>query len=168
GVGTRRSRWVTGVAIRDNGCSRNAVRRELGKRIRLCSDMQRSIPAMAAAVAAARITELPVQRHARLRGSSKYGLSRILKVAADLLTVKMIRSFRDRPLWMFGLAAAGATALGVAFTLATVVAMLWFRPVKAHALVFPGAALLWFGLGCYLLILGLISESVVAAQGALE
>ena len=167
-VANRLIRWVTGVAIRDNGCSLKAYRHELLERMRLYSDMHRFIPALAAAVAAARITELPVQHHPRLHGSSKYGLSRILKVAADLLTVKMIRSFRDRPLWMFGLAAAGATALGVAFALASVVAMVWFRPVKAHALVFPGAAMLWFGLGCYLLILGLVSESVVSARETLE
>lgn len=167
-VANRLIRWVTGVPIRDNGCSLKAYRRELLERIRLYSDMHRFIPAMAAALAAARIAELPVRHHPRRHGSSKYGLSRVLKVLADLLTVKMVRSFRSRPLLMFGLAAAGAGALGVVFGMAAAIAIVWFQPAKANAFVLPGAALLWFGLACYLLILGLIAESAVSEQVAAE
>jgi hypothetical protein len=155
---------VTGVNIRDNGCSLKAYRRELFDRMRLYSDMHRFIPAMAASLAGARITEIPVRHHARLHGQSKYGISRVLKVLADLLTIAMIRSFRDRPLVMFGLGAAAAFGLGLTFVAATTVAVLSFREVKANALVFPGAAVLWFGLSCYLLMLGLIGEAVLSGH----
>lgn len=163
-IANRMIRWVTGVPIRDNGCSLKAYRRELLERVRLYSDMHRFIPAMAAALAGARITELPVRHHARLHGSSKYGLSRIFKVLADLLTIKMIRTFRNRPLEMFGVAASGAVLFGVLFGLAATIALAFFRPVKANAFVLPGAALLWLGLGCYLLMLGLIAEGALADQ----
>jgi len=159
-------RWLTGVDIRDNGCSLKAYRYDLVKRLHLYSDMHRFIPAVAAATAGARIAEVPVRHHPRVHGRSKYGLSRVAKVLADLLTIKMIRSFRERPLVMFGAGAFGAGVLGVAFTIAAIISLTSFRPVKANALVFPGSALLWFGLACYLLLLGLIAE--VALRGERE
>ena len=163
-IANRIIRRVTGVNIRDNGCSLKAYRRELFDRMRLYSDMHRFIPAMAASLAGARITEMPVRHHARLHGKSKYGISRVLKVLADLLTIAMIRSFRDRPLIMFGIGAGISLMLGLAFVAATTVAVVSFRAVKANALVFPGAAVLWFGLSFFLLMLGLIGEAVLSGQ----
>ncbi len=76
----------------------------------------------------------------------------------------MIRSFRDRPLVMFGIGAGISGLLGLAFVAATTVAALSFRQVKANALVFPGAAVLWFGLSFFLLMLGLIGEAVLSSH----
>ncbi len=149
---------ITGVRIRDNGCSLKAYRRELLDRLHLYSDMHRFIPAVAAATAGARIAEIPVRHHPRRHGVSKYGLSRVAKVLADLLTIKMIRSFRERPLALFAIFALGAAVLGVFFSVASLVAVATFQPAKANAIVFPGVALLWFGLSFYLLMLGLIGE----------
>lgn len=149
--------WITGVHIRDNGCSLKAYRRELLMRLHLYSDMHRFIPAVAAATAGARIAEVPVRHHARRYGTTKYGLQRIFKVLADLLTIKMIGSFRDRPLAMFAAGALLASGIGGMFAVATVIA-LGFGSEKAVAVVFPGAALLWLGLAAYLLMLGLIAE----------
>ncbi|MDH4132476.1 MAG: glycosyltransferase family 2 protein [Gemmatimonadota bacterium] len=160
-IANRIIRRLTGVQIRDNGCSLKAYRREVLARMHLYSDMHRFIPAVAAATAGARITELPVRHHARRFGQSKYGLSRIAKVLADLLTIKMIRSFRERPLRLFAIGSLGAALLGFGFTMAALVAAAWFRPEKVSAVVFPGAALLWFELAGYLLLLGLIAETAV-------
>ena len=101
---------------------------------------------------------MPVRHHARKYGSSKYGLSRILKVLGDLLTIKMIRSFRDRPLAMMAGGSLVATLFAVATGAAAIVATVGFVPEKANAVVFPGVALLWLGLAGYLLMLGLIAE----------
>jgi glycosyltransferase involved in cell wall biosynthesis len=160
-VANRIIRRLTGVQIRDNGCSLKAYRREVLDRLHLYSEMHRFIPAVAAATAGARITELPVRHHARRFGQSKYGLSRVAKVLADLLTIKMIRSFRDRPLKLFAIGALAAGLVGVCFTLAALVAAAYFRPEKVSAVVFPGAALLWFELAGYLMLLGLIAEMAV-------
>src|SRR5690606_8489797 len=70
-IANRLIRLVTGVAIRDNGCSLKAYRRELLDRLHLYSDMHRFIPAVAAATAGARITEIPVRHRARRFGRSK-------------------------------------------------------------------------------------------------
>jgi glycosyltransferase involved in cell wall biosynthesis len=149
---------ITQVKIRDNGCSLKAYRLDLLRRMSLYSDMHRFIPAVAAATAGARIAEVPVRHHPRQHGSSKYGLSRILKVLADLLTIKMIRSFRDRPLAMMAAGSLLATLLATAVAAAAIVAAIGFGPEKANAVVFSGAALLCLGLAGYLLMLGLIAE----------
>ncbi len=154
-------RQATGVPIRDNGCSLKAFRRTVVDRLHLYSDMHRFIPAVAAATAGARITEMPVRHHARRYGQSKYGLSRIAKVLADLLVIVMVRSFRDRPLHLFAGAAIAAGLLGLANLAAWGVALAAFRPLKAEAVVFPSVALVWLSLAGSLLMLGLLAESAV-------
>jgi glycosyltransferase involved in cell wall biosynthesis len=149
---------LTGVQIRDNGCSLKAYRRATLERMHLYSDMHRFLPAFAAATAGARITEIPVQHHPRRFGESKYGLSRIFKLLADLLTLTMIAWFRERPLALFGLPAAVAFSLGVGFLGWSAMAMGRFREEIANAYVLPAAALLWLLLACYLLMLGLLGE----------
>jgi len=115
---------VTGVPIRDNGCSLKAYRACLIKQIPLYSEMHRFIPAMAS-IAGPRIAEIRVRHHARRFGSSKYGLSRIYKVLLDLMVIKTVASFTARPMRWFALLslpmlAAAALALGwTCFTLAT-------------------------------------------------
>lgn len=153
-------RRMTGLTIRDNGCSLKAYRRALLDRIRLYSDMHRFIPAVAAGMAGARITEVPVRHHARVYGKSKYGLSRVMKVLGDLLVVRMIRFSRERPLSMFAAAATAAAFCGFAILLAAVLTDL---PLSAEpgSLVLPGAAILLFGLACYLFMLGLLGEVAV-------
>src|SRR5918994_589064 len=114
-VANRIIRSLTGVQITDNGCSLKAYRRELLDRIALYAEQHRFIPALSASVGA-RITEMPVRHHARRYGVSKNGISRTVKVLTDLFTLKMITTFRSRPLVGFGLAAA--PALGVALVFA--------------------------------------------------
>ncbi len=115
---------VTGVPIRDNGCSLKAYRACLIKRIPLYSEMHRFIPAMAS-IAGPRIAEIRVRHHARRFGSSKYGLSRIYKVLLDLMVIKTVASFTARPMLWFGMLSlpmlgAAAVALGwTCFTLAS-------------------------------------------------
>ncbi|MDE2051804.1 MAG: glycosyltransferase family 2 protein [Gammaproteobacteria bacterium] len=115
---------VTGVPIRDNGCSLKAYRACLIKQIPLYSEMHRFIPAMAS-IAGPRIAEIRVRHHARRFGHSKYGLSRIYKVLLDLMVIKTVASFTARPMLWYGLLSlpmlgAAALALGwTCFTLAT-------------------------------------------------
>jgi glycosyltransferase involved in cell wall biosynthesis len=103
-VPSRVANWiiakVTGVPIRDNGCSLKAYRASVIKAIPLYSEMHRFIPAMAS-MAGPRLAELEVRHHARRFGRSKYGLSRIYKVVLDLLVIKTVISFTSRPLLWF-------------------------------------------------------------------
>ncbi len=156
-VANRLIAWLTGVRIRDNGCSLKAYRRSLLEQLHLYSDMHRFLPALAAATAAARITEVPVRHHARKYGQSKYGLSRIAKILADLLTIKMIASFRERPLVLFGTGAL-ATAIVALFIGGYWLFAVTTWGVYEGAYVLPSTALLWLTLSCYLLMLGLIGQ----------
>jgi len=163
-VANRLIRAITGVQIRDNGCSLKAYRRETLNRIHLYSDMHRFLPAVAAATAGARITEVPVRHHPRRFGQSKYGLSRILKILADLLTITMIAWFRERPVIMFGIGAAWAFGLSLVFFGLALLGWTNLRAGMANAYVFPAAGLLWLLLACYLVMLGLIAEVAVWRQ----
>jgi len=162
-VANRVIRLLTGVAIRDNGCSLKAYRRDLLDRVHLYSDMHRFIPAVAAGTAGARIAEVPVRHHARKYGQSKYGLGRIFKVSADLLTITMIRSFRERPLALFAMLGVGSGLLGFLALLLTFVGPVTGFGPSERGVVFPGTSILLLGLAAYLVMLGVVAEVVLRA-----
>ncbi|HEY8196889.1 MAG TPA: glycosyltransferase family 2 protein [Gemmatimonadales bacterium] len=162
-LANRLIRRLTGVPIRDNGCSLKAYRRELLQRIPLYAEQHRFIPALSASVGA-RITEMPVRHHARRFGESKYGISRTVKVLSDLITLKMITTFRSRPLLGFGLATLPALGVALVFGGLWVFSLTHFGPEKADALVFPGAGLLVLGVAFYLFMLGLVAEVALSSE----
>src|ERR671910_956313 len=164
-VANRIIRRLTGVQITDNGCSLKAYRRDLLDRISLYAEQHRFIPALSASVGA-RITEMPVRHHARRFGESKYGISRTAKVLVDLLTLKMITSFRSRPLVGFALAAMPALGLALVFGGLWLFSLTHFGPNKASALVFPGVGLLSVGVALYLFMLGLVAEVALNSERA--
>ena len=102
---------VTGVALHDYGCSLKAYRASILKDVTLYGEMHRFIPAYAA-MAGARITEIPVEHHPRVHGQSKYGFGRIQKVALDLLVARFLGKFGQKPIYFFGGGAIRAGALG--------------------------------------------------------
>jgi len=162
-LANRLIRRLTGVPIRDNGCSLKAYRRDLLNRISLYAEQHRFIPALSASVGA-RITEMPVRHHARRFGESKYGISRTLKVLVDLITLKMITTFRSRPLLGFGLAALPPLVVAAIFGALWLFSLTHFGPIKATALVFPGAGLLTLGVAFYLIMLGLVAEVALNSE----
>ena len=162
-LANRLIRRLTGVPITDNGCSLKAYRRDLLRRIPLYAEQHRFIPALSAS-AGARITEMPVRHHARRFGESKYGISRTLKVLVDLIMLKMITTFRSRPLLGFGMAAIPAMMISLVFAALWVRSLTQFGPEKAAALVFPGAGLLAVGVAFYLFMLGLVAEVALNSE----
>ncbi|MGH7497972.1 MAG: glycosyltransferase family 2 protein [Gemmatimonadales bacterium] len=162
-VANRLIRRLTGVPITDNGCSLKAYRRDLLDRISLYAEQHRFIPALSASVGA-RIAEMPVRHHARRFGESKYGISRTVKVLVDLLTLKMITTFRSRPLVGFLVATTLPLGAALAFGVMWVIALTQFGPDKARAMVFPGAAALSLGAALYLFMLGLVAEVALSNE----
>jgi len=162
-VANRAIRLLTGVDIRDNGCSLKAYRRDLLDRVHLYSDMHRFIPAVAAGTAGARIAEVPVRHHARKYGQSKYGMTRIFKVLADLLTITMIRSFRERPLALFAMLGVGAGFLGLAAVLLSFIGPAAGFGPTGGGIVIPGTSVLLLGLAVYLVMMGVVAEVVLRA-----
>jgi glycosyltransferase involved in cell wall biosynthesis len=150
-------RTVTGVPIIDNGCSLKAYRRDLLRRLHLYSDMHRFIPALAVGSTGAQIAQIPVRHHPRRYGTSKYGLSRIWKVLADLMTVSMLRWFGERPLRLFGFGSIAAFFVAVGFLLAQMVTVAEGMAGVVHT----GAAVLFAGLSLYLFMIGLIAQVAI-------
>ena len=102
---------TTHVKLHDYGCTLKAMRQDVAKNLRLYGEMHRFIPAIAYE-RGARIAELKVNHRPRLRGTSKYGITRTLRVALDLLTVKFLSSYSTRPSHVFGPIGLGSGFLG--------------------------------------------------------
>lgn len=148
---------VTGVPIRDNGCSLKAFRADLIKRIPLYSELHRFIPAMAS-IAGARVKEVRVRHHARKFGKSKYGLSRIYKVLLDLLAVKTITAFGSMPLRWFALLSVIPGFLGLGIGTWCLVGLL--QGVAMPLVVPMGVSLLLMTLAGFLLLAGVFGELI--------
>ncbi len=91
----------TGVHLHDYGCTLKAYRKEVLEGINLYGEMHRFVPALASQVGA-KVTELPVKHHPRMFGTSKYGISRTVRVVLDLMTVKFLLSYSTKPIQLFG------------------------------------------------------------------
>ncbi|NOY63081.1 MAG: glycosyltransferase family 2 protein [Gammaproteobacteria bacterium] len=148
---------VTGVPIKDNGCSLKAYRATVIKNIPLYSEMHRFIPAMAS-LSGARIAEIKVRHHAREFGESKYGLSRIYKVLIDLLTIKTIVSFASRPILWFSIMAA----IAAIFSLTAFTSVLYSAAIHPgeSLVVMMGLCMLLGSLAVFLLFSGVLCELI--------
>jgi glycosyltransferase involved in cell wall biosynthesis len=93
--------YITGLKLRDYGCTLKAYRREIIRHIDLYGEMHRFIPALAR-WAGASVTEIIVKHHPRKKGISKYGLSRTLRVLLDLFVVKFLMTYSTQPIQIFG------------------------------------------------------------------
>jgi len=106
---------VTGTRLHDYGCTLRAMRTSVARELRLYGELHRFIPALAADLGA-RIAEVKVNHRPRTLGTSKYGLSRTLRVFLDLLTVKFLSGFSTRPIQLFGLFGLICAAAGLGLT----------------------------------------------------
>jgi glycosyltransferase involved in cell wall biosynthesis len=93
--------WMGGVHLHDYGCTMKAYRRDILKNIRLYGEMHRFIPIYAQWIGA-RVSEIPVRHFQRGSGASKYGMSRVFKVILDLMVVKFLLSYSQKPIYVFG------------------------------------------------------------------
>ena len=93
--------WIGGVHLHDYGCTLKAYKRDILKNIKLYGEMHRFIPIYARWIGA-RVSEIPVRHFPRGSGSSKYGISRIFKVILDLMVVKFLLSYSQKPIYVFG------------------------------------------------------------------
>ena len=150
---------VTGVNLHDYGCTLKAYRREVITGFRLYGEMHRFIPAFANTFGA-RIVEMPVKHHPRVLGKSKYGFERILKVILDLITVKFLSSYADKPIYLFG--GAGLGLSGISFLVLLFLGIrriFWGVSVMASPLFM--LAIMVFIMGFLSILMGLIAELLV-------
>jgi len=149
-------RKVTGVHIKDMGCTLRAMRRDLAEALPLYGEMHRFVPVLAQQYGA-RLAQIPVRHHSRHAGKTKYNLTRTFRVVLDLITIKFLHSYLTRPMHILGLAGLVSMGLGVVSLLATI----W---MKAHRGIFmTGNPLLLLSVllelvGVQFISMGLIGE----------
>jgi glycosyltransferase involved in cell wall biosynthesis len=118
-------RKVTGVPIKDMGCTLRVMRRDLAESLPLYGEMHRFIPVLAQQHGA-RLLQVPVRHHPRTAGQTKYTLSRTFRVVLDLITVKFLYSYLTRPMHVMGSAGLISMGLGLLTLLAAVVIKLTY------------------------------------------
>ena len=150
---------ISGVRLHDYGCTLKGYRREVLQHVRLYGEMHRFIP-IYASWAGARVTEIPVRHHPRLRGKSKYGLSRSFKVILDLITLKLLGSYSTKPMYFFGGAGLLSCAGGLFFACWTLVEK-YVNQTKAHNNPFLLLAVFLFILGVQFILMGLVAELLI-------
>ena len=150
---------LSNVPLHDYGCTLRAYKREFLEQIPLYGEMHRFIP-IYVTWAGAKLIEVPVRHHPRVRGTSKYGLSRVFKVLLDLTTVKFLRDFFVTPIYFFGWLGFFFVAAGVLAGLAAVgFWTLWPNDALAVALTVIGPMLVMFGV--VEITLGIIAEVLI-------
>lgn len=158
-IANRLISWIGGVPLHDYGCSLKAYRRESLQDVRLYGEMHRFIP-IYASWAGARVTEIPVEHHARTMGKSKYGLSRTLKVVFDLMTIKFMASYQTKPIYVFGSFGMAAFAISLFAGLYAVFLKL-FHKADFVQTPLPILAIVMFAVGVQFLLMGLLAEMLV-------
>ncbi len=151
--------WIGGVPLHDYGCSLKAYRRESLEDVRLYGEMHRFIP-IYAAWAGARVTEIPVEHHARTMGKSKYGLSRTIKVVFDLMTIKFMASYQTKPIYVFGSFGLLAFAVSLLSGLYAVFLKIIHKADFVQTPL-PVLSVVMFAVGVQFLLMGLLAEMLV-------
>ena len=150
---------VTGVRLHDYGCTLKAYRCEVLQGFRLYGEMHRFIPAYAGSVGA-RIIEVPVRHHPRVRGKTKYGLERTIKVILDLFTVKFLISYALKPIYLFGGTGVILITPSLALLLFLMVRRLVFGVDVLSSPLFQTSTMLLI-LGFQSILMGFIAELLV-------
>lgn len=144
-------RNTTDVQISDYGCTLKVFRGEIAKNLGLYGELHRFIPVLAK-IQGASIVEIDVKHHARLHGTSKYGLNRTIKVMSDLLLMLFFQKYVSRPMHLFG--SLGIVTLLIGLLINVYLLMMkilgediWGRPllIAGVALVLGGIQLVSFG-----------------------
>lgn len=151
--------WVSGVHLRDYGCTLKAYRAEVIRDVRLYGEMHRFIPIYATWMGA-KVTEIPVSHHERRFGHSKYGLERTFKVLLDLMVIKFLDKYFAKPIYIFG----GFGILSILVALATtglVIFLKIFEGVSMISTPLPLFAAMILLVGVMSLLMGLLAEMIV-------
>ena len=158
-VANRLVSWISGVHLHDYGCTLKAYRRDALLGVRLYGEMHRFIPVYAS-WQGARVTELEVNHAARRFGASKYGFERILKVVLDLIVIKFLAGYANKPIYVFGGIGIAAIFLSGLFG-AWAVCLKLFEGISFIQTPLPLAAALTFLTGIMCVLMGLLAELIM-------
>ncbi len=148
--------WATGVPLHDYGCSLKVFRTEVVKPLRLYGEMHRFLPAIASQIGV-KIAEVVVNHRPRRAGTTKYGISRTIRVVLDLATVKFLLSYSTRPLQIFGLIGLMTGGVGTLITAyLAYIRLFTSQGIGERPLLLLGVMLIFIGV--QLVTFGLLAE----------
>lgn len=151
-------RNITGITLRDYGCTLKVFRAEMAKNLGLYGELHRFIPILAV-LEGGRITDVDVKHHPRLHGQSKYGLGRTLKVMSDLILMAFFKKYFRRPIHFFGPLGLFCFAGGLSISLYLLIVKIMGQDIWGRPLLLLGITLLLAGI--QFLTFGLIAELVM-------
>lgn len=148
--------WATGVHLHDYGCTLKIYRQRHLRKINLYGEMHRFIPIYLATVGA-KVCEIPVSHAPRTWGASKYGLNRTFKVLLDLMVIRFLNHYSNRPIYLYG--TAGFISIGFSFVAAIVAIYRKFMHGESLILTpLPMIALFSFFFGMLFILMGMLAE----------
>jgi len=148
-------RRMTGVYIKDYGCTLKVFKREIAEDLGIYGELHRFIPVLAK-LQGANITQVDVKHHARIHGQSKYGLNRTFKVMADLMTMVFFRKYIQNPMHLFGTIGFISFGLGVLINFYLLILKVLGNDIGGKPLLILGLILLLGGI--QLITIGIIAE----------
>jgi len=148
-------RRMTGVYIRDYGCTLKVFRREIAEELGLYGELHRFIPVLAK-LQGARITQVDVKHHPRIHGKSKYGINRTFKVMSDLVLMVFMRKYMQKPMHLFGTLGFISFGIGAVINLYLLVLKIMGRDIWGKPLLILGLILLLGGI--QFITIGIIAD----------
>lgn len=153
-LANRLIRNISGVIVRDYGCSLKVFRKDYAKNLELHGELHRFIPILAA-LRGARITDMEVSHSPRRFGQSKYGLGRTFNVLSDLLLLYFFQKYFRKPIHLFG-------PLGMISLLAGSTISIYLLAVKISGEEIGGRPLLILGVSLVLAGIQFLTFGVLA------
>jgi len=157
---------ISGVPLHDFGCTMKAYRRRVLEGVRLYGEMHRFIPIFAA-WQGAKVTELVVNHRARTAGKTKYGLGRTFNVVLDLILIRFLQRYAQRPIHLFG----RIGLLSMTLSLVGFTAMLYYKYLHKFATGWenkpfvetplPLLVVMFFLAGVQSILMGVLAEMVM-------
>jgi glycosyltransferase involved in cell wall biosynthesis len=148
-------RRMTGVYIKDYGCTLKVFRREIAEELNLYGELHRFIPVIAK-MQGAKITQVDVKHHPRKFGKSKYGIGRTFRVLSDLVLMLFFRRYIQKPMHLFGTIGFISLGIGIIINLYLLVLKILGHDIWGKPLLILGLILLLGGI--QLITIGILAE----------
>jgi len=148
-------RRMTGVYIKDYGCTLKIFKREIAEDLGLYGELHRFIPVLAK-LQGANITQVDVKHHHRKFGQSKYGINRTFKVMSDLVLMVFMRKYMQKPMHLFGTLGFISFGIGLLINLYLLVIKIMGQDIWGKPLMILGLILLLGGI--QLITIGILAE----------
>src|SRR5438876_1381094 len=148
-------RRMTGVYIKDYGCTLKVFRREIAEELNLYGELHRFIPVLAK-LQGAKITQVNVKHHPRKFGKSKYGINRTFRVLSDLILMVFFRKYIQKPMHLFGTIGFISFGIGALINLYLLILKIMGRDIWGKPLLILGLIFLLGGI--QLITIGILAE----------